>query len=483
MIVWVLAAVLMLTQGVPPTDVDDLATEQWAQLRDLTNQARRVVKELQPDDPAIARTAQEIIAAHQRFLRSFPEHAQAWSTLGRLAVDVNDMALADQAFGAAIALDRGDRGSRIAWGAAWMHRNPSRGIALFDSFIETHPDDLVLHTNLLRALSLHDSDGVQLRFDRFIADPDGAVTASTMLHAMIANDLPRAQALLPFLLAAKGTDPAVRTVQARIHRRQNHFGRARAAMETIAPADRTGPTRRYLYSDTCYAESDFEPALTELEGIDMEALNEDKPGLARRLRTLIPLRRRLAESWPAEQQQRLKSARTGHDPLIVLRINGQEVICELHATAAPNTVAAFLHLVGSGFYDGRPVTYVHVGFRSIFGEPDDLDADPPWTLPAEFERDEQRTHVSGALSLFRSASDPDSGHTRFTIAHFPTPHLDGARTEFGRVISGIDVIRDMRGDETVDSIEILQRGLPLSKSMVLNVDGALVPLNEISTAP
>ena len=66
---------------------------------------------------------------------------------------------------------------------------------------------------------------------------------------------------------------------------------------------------------------------------------------------------------------------------------------------------------------------------------------------------------------------------------FPTPHLDGARTEFGRVISGIDVIRDMRGDETVDSIEILRRGAPLPAPMVLNADRVLVPLHELSTAP
>jgi len=483
MIVWALVSVLMLTQGVSADEGSDLASEQWTQLRALTNQARRVVKDLEPNDPAIARTAQELIAAHRRFLQSFPEHTQAWSTLGRLAADINEMALADQAFSAAIALDRDDRGTRITWGTAWMHRDPARGIAMFDSFIETHPDDLVLHTNLLRALRLHDSDGIQQRWDRFTADPDGAVAAATMLHAMIAVDLPRAEALLPSLLAAKGDLPVVRTVQARVDRRQNHFGRARAAMEAMAPIDRSDPTRRYLYSDTCYAEGDYRPALEVLEAIDMESLGEDKPGLARRLKTLIPLRRRLAESWPAEQQQRLGDARLGHAPLIMLRIDGQEVICELHPDAAPNTVAAVLQLVESGFHDGRPTANVHFGFRSVFGEPDDLDAAVPWTLPPEFQRDEQRTHASGALSIFRSANDPNSGYSRFTIAHFPTPHLDGARTQFGRVISGIDVIRDMRGDETVDSIEILRRGTPVPMPMVLNADGALVPLHELSTAP
>jgi cyclophilin family peptidyl-prolyl cis-trans isomerase len=81
--------------------------------------------------------------------------------------------------------------------------------------------------------------------------------------------------------------------------------------------------------------------------------------------------------------------------------------------------------------------------------------------------------------MYRNASRPNSADTRFTISHFPTPHLDGARTTFGRVISGIDVIRSMQGDEMVNSIRILRRGAPLPEPIVLNGSSVAMPLQDL----
>ena len=474
----VLALLLLLPAHLSPLSQDTVETS-WRQLQSLTREALTTSRELTDDTDQVARLVTELVGAHERFLQAHPTHAQAWLALARLRLDQDDMAAADAAFAKAWSSDPSYIGSGVAWAEAWMNRDSARGIAVLDQCINVAPANLVLHINLVNALLMFDSSGIERRFNAYIQTPQGIETAATMLEALNRADAIAAEVLLSRLVNIAPDDDAVLAVQARIRRGQNLFGTARHILERLDPADRIAPERTYLYADTCYAEHDFEHANATMQSIDLKSLEISSPSLHRRLTFLNPLRQQAADQWPLEQDTRLTEALDANNPIVVLVIDGQEVWCELFQDVTPNTVAAFLAVIEHGFHNDRPMAYLHRGFRTIFGERTDSDTMPQWTLPGEFDPATDRMHISGALCAFRNASRPDSADTRFYVLHFPAPHLQGHRTNFGRVISGLDVIRGMDGSERLDEIRIVRPGSSTLAAQAITPDGQRVPLKSL----
>ncbi|MCH2135807.1 MAG: peptidylprolyl isomerase [Phycisphaerales bacterium] len=457
------------------------ATDQeWSRLQQMTRKAQQIATRPEVTDDQIASLLTNLIAAHERFLSDNPHHASAWAALGRLHWDAGAHEAADQAFAAGWAADPEQTGVAVSWASAWLQRDPARGIAVLDACLEERPGDVVLHVNRLNALAEHAPSGIDPRFEALLEQSDDSLQGpAAMLQAMGSGDPQRRERHLRSLVAKGPQDPHVILLQAQIARRANQFGRARQLMERLPTAFRNNPDRRYLYSDTCYGEHDFSDASEEMHAIDPASIVDSRPGLHRRLLYLRPLRKQLDHHWPGEQARRLAHATQEANPLIVLVIDGQEVWCELFPEQAPNSVAAFLELAQRGFHDGRKVANVHSGFRSIFGPSDRVGAQSNWTLPSEFDPDTDRDHFSGSLCLLRDPAREDSAKGHFYILHFPAPHLRGVRCSFGRVISGLDVIRDMDGTETLESIRIVRQGSDLPPAMVLTQDGSLAELRSV----
>ena len=61
-------------------------------------------------------------------------------------------------------------------------------------------------------------------------------------------------------------------------------------------------------------------------------------------------------------------------------------------------------------------------------------------LPAEFSAE---SFQPGVVGMARSQS-PDSANSQFFIMFDPAPHLDGQYTVVGRVISGMDVVNQIK---------------------------------------
>jgi peptidyl-prolyl cis-trans isomerase B (cyclophilin B) len=110
---------------------------------------------------------------------------------------------------------------------------------------------------------------------------------------------------------------------------------------------------------------------------------------------------------------------------------------------ASNHVKNFIDLAKKGFYDGTTFHRVIPGFMIQGGDPNTKGPDrsrhgmggPGYALKAEFN---EKPHKRGTLSMARAAS-PDSAGSQFFICVAPASFLDKQYTNFGEVVSGMEV--------------------------------------------
>ena len=120
--------------------------------------------------------------------------------------------------------------------------------------------------------------------------------------------------------------------------------------------------------------------------------------------------------------------------------SGGSFTIQLDAEKAPCTVASFRHLVGSGFYNGTRCN--HLTTTAIFilqcGDPTGTGSGGPgYTIPDENLAG--ASYPSGTVAMANDGK-PHTGGSQFFIVYQSSP-LPPQYTPFGRVISGLDVIR------------------------------------------
>ena len=119
------------------------------------------------------------------------------------------------------------------------------------------------------------------------------------------------------------------------------------------------------------------------------------------------------------------------------------ITLELDADAAPITVANFLRLAESGFYDGLTFHRIIEGFMMQGGDPEGTGrGGSDQTIKGEFASNGVQnpiSHTRGTISMARSML-PDSASSQFFICHQDAPHLNGDYAAFGHVTEGMDVV-------------------------------------------
>jgi peptidyl-prolyl cis-trans isomerase B (cyclophilin B) len=123
---------------------------------------------------------------------------------------------------------------------------------------------------------------------------------------------------------------------------------------------------------------------------------------------------------------------------------------------APGTVANFVKLANSGFYDGLTFHRVIPGFVIQGGCPNGTGAGGPgYSIPCETSGDNQH-HDRGVLSMAHAGKN--TGGSQFFICHNRenTKHLDRHHTCFGKVIEGLDVIDAIRAGDVIEKIDIIE---------------------------
>jgi peptidyl-prolyl cis-trans isomerase B (cyclophilin B) len=132
--------------------------------------------------------------------------------------------------------------------------------------------------------------------------------------------------------------------------------------------------------------------------------------------------------------------------------DGKTFTAELYPEVAPNTVANFVTLAQSGFYDGLIFHRVIPGFMIQGGDPTGTGTGGPgYHIKGEFSANgvvNPLKHSRGVLSMARSMMK-DSAGSQFFVMHKDAPHLDGQYAAFGKVTEGL---------ETVDAIATTRTG-------------------------
>ena len=134
----------------------------------------------------------------------------------------------------------------------------------------------------------------------------------------------------------------------------------------------------------------------------------------------------------------------------------------LYEKEVPNTVANFVKLAKSGFYDRLHFHRVIPGFVIQGGCPYSRNprdprvgtGGPGWQIKCETKAEKQY-HDRGVLSMAHAGKD--TGGSQFFICHNRenTQHLDGVHTCFGKVDEGLDVIDKIQAGDLIEKIEII----------------------------
>jgi peptidyl-prolyl cis-trans isomerase B (cyclophilin B) len=123
---------------------------------------------------------------------------------------------------------------------------------------------------------------------------------------------------------------------------------------------------------------------------------------------------------------------------------------------APNTVANFIKLAESGFYDGLTFHRVIPNFMIQGGCPNGIgNGGPGYHIDCELDGDNQY-HDRGVISMAHAGRN--TGGSQFFICHNRenTQHLDRNHTVFGKVYEGLDVIDDIRGGDVMEKVIITE---------------------------
>lgn len=137
---------------------------------------------------------------------------------------------------------------------------------------------------------------------------------------------------------------------------------------------------------------------------------------------------------------------------VVLHTNRGDIEIELFLKETPITAGNFLDLAESGFYNDVKFHRVIEGFMIQGGDPNSKTDNvatygtggPGYVIEDEFAPG--LTNVVGTISMANAG--PGTGGSQFFINTNDNLFLDGKHAVFGRVISGMDVVREIEATET-----------------------------------
>jgi cyclophilin family peptidyl-prolyl cis-trans isomerase/HEAT repeat protein len=298
-----------------------------------------------------------------------------------------------------------------------------------------------------------------------------AERAAPLLIPMLKDADPRVVAgVLGALVKALGVD----TIQAlQDHLKHQDVSVRAAVLEGLSSIEAKSErhfTNLYAAAfDTALAADDLE---TRINVVDAVERNRGEEGLAllRRIAGSDPARvvrqralHALGDGFapPEESGIRMADARrivslyedspgVRYSPRVLIRTRYGRIELALDLVESPLTSLSFVRLARSGYFNGLTFHRVVPGFVAQGGDPaGDGNGGPGFALRCEYNT---RPYGRGALGM--ALSGKDTGGSQFFIALEPQPHLDGSYTQFGQVLSGMEVVDKLRPGDLIERIDV-----------------------------
>jgi len=147
----------------------------------------------------------------------------------------------------------------------------------------------------------------------------------------------------------------------------------------------------------------------------------------------------------------------------IIKTNKGDMQVTFYDKDAPNTVANFVKLAESGYFDGLKWHRVIPDFVIQGGCPNTREGEsgmagtggPGYKIDCELTGENQ-FHDRGVLSMAHAGKN--TGGSQFFVCHSRrnTAHLDRVHTCFGIVTEGLDVLDEIRQGDSIDTIQIIQ---------------------------
>ncbi len=135
----------------------------------------------------------------------------------------------------------------------------------------------------------------------------------------------------------------------------------------------------------------------------------------------------------------------------IIKTDKGDIHIDFFDTDAPSTVANFVRLAESGFYNGLKFHRVLPNFVIQGGCPKgDGTGGPGHTINCEINSNK---HLAGSLSMAHRGRN--TGGSQFFICHSPQPHLDGVHTVFGRT-QNMEVVNAIRAGDKMNEVVIIK---------------------------
>lgn len=137
---------------------------------------------------------------------------------------------------------------------------------------------------------------------------------------------------------------------------------------------------------------------------------------------------------------------------VKIKTNKGDIVIECKVDEAPGSVANFIRLVKSGYYNGKYFHRMVPNFVVQGGCPrGDGWGSLNWNQRSEFSN--ELTYKPGSVGLASSGKDTEG--VQFFITHTYTAHLDGRYTIFAEVISGMDVVNALNVGDVMLTVEVI----------------------------
>jgi len=152
----------------------------------------------------------------------------------------------------------------------------------------------------------------------------------------------------------------------------------------------------------------------------------------------------------------------------VLKTNHGDIEVEFYGKDSPITVNNFLNLAKDGFYNKTKFHRIIQGFMIQAGDPNSRDKErslhgqggPGYKFADEFNNHKL---VRGSLAM-ANAGPGTNGSQFFIVTAQSTPWLDKAHTNFGKVITGMDII------DKIERVKVDANDNPIDEVVIESIE-------------